>query len=99
MKGKGPRRERETTISFNEEEDTAQVWTASEPMYRKLRKKGYYPSEDNERSATFLVPKKQVSIRKIKVLTEKQKTTLTKRAGFMRNALINTREKAPNSSE
>ena len=99
MKGKGPRIERDTTISFNEEEATAHIWTASQPMYRRLRKMGYCPFEDNERSASFNVPKKCVSVRKPKVLTEKQKTNLTKRAVFMRNALINSREKAPNSSE
>ena len=99
MRAKGPRYERETTIRFNEEEEIAHIWTASQPMYRRLRKMGYCPSEDNERSAIFKVPKKCVSIRKLKVLTEKQKTNLTKRAVFMRNALINSREKAPNSLE
>ncbi len=99
MKGKGPRIERDTTITFNEEEETAQIWTASGSVYRRLRKMGYCPSEDNERSSSFKVPKKCVSVRKPKVLTEKQKTNLTKRAVFMRNALINSREKAPNSPE
>ena len=64
-----------------------------------LKKQGYEPVEDSERSAWFKVPKKCVSIRKPKVLTEKQKTNLTKRAVFMRNALINSRKKAPNSLE
>ena len=99
MKGKGIRQERETVIVFNEADDSASIWTASEPVYRKLKRLGYEPVEDTERSATFEVPKKCVSIRKPKVLTEKQKTNLTKRAVFMRNALINSREKASNSSE
>ncbi len=99
MKGKGPRYERETSITFNEEDETAQIWTFSEPMYRKLIKMGFSPSEDNERSASFTVPKKCVSIRKLRVMTDKQKTDLSKRAILMRNALINSREKAPNSSE
>jgi len=99
MKGKGIKQERETVIAFNEADPSASVWTASESVYRKLKKQGYKPVEDTERSATFEVPKKCVSIRKPKVLTEKQKTNLTKRAVFMRNALINSREKASNSSE
>ena len=55
--------------------------------------------EDRERSASFKVPKKCVSVRKPKVLTEKQKTNLIKRAVFMRNDLITSRAKAPNSPE
>jgi len=99
MKGKGPRIERETIIRLNEEEEIAHIGTASGPMYRRLKKLGFDPTEDGERWASFKVPKKCVSIRKPKVLTEKQKTNLTKRAVFMRNALINSREKAPNPSE
>ncbi len=73
MKGKGPRLERETTITFNEVEDTASIWTASEPMYRKLKKLGFYPVEDRDRSATFEIPKKCISVRKPKILSEKQR--------------------------
>jgi hypothetical protein len=29
MKGEGPKRERETIINFNEEDETATLWTAS----------------------------------------------------------------------
>jgi len=72
MKGKGPRRERETIISFNEEEETAHVWTASESVYRRLKKQGYEPVEDTERSARFEVPKKCVSIRKAVAISDKQ---------------------------
>ena len=99
MKAKGPRIERETTITFNEEEETAHIWTFSQMEYRMLKKRGYEPVQDAERSARFEVPKKYVSIRKPRVLTKKQKTDLTKRAVFMRNALINSRQKATNSSE
>jgi len=53
MKGKGPRQERETTITFNEAEGTSSIRTSSEPMYRKLKKLGFYPVEDRDRSATF----------------------------------------------
>ncbi len=79
MKGKGPRSERETTITFSEDRDTASIWTSSEPMYRKLKKLGYSPTEDGERSATFNIPKKCVSIRRPVVITEERKAILRER--------------------
>ena len=72
MKGKGPRSERETTITFNEADSSAHVWTASEPVYRRLKKQGYEPVEDSERSALFKVPKKRVNIRKPITTSDKQ---------------------------
>ncbi len=72
MQGKGPRRERETNINFNEEEKTVSIWTASESVYRKLKKQGYVPVEDSERSARFEIPKKCVSIRKPISISDKQ---------------------------
>ena len=88
MTGKGPRLERETTITFNEVEDTALVWTASEPMYRKLKKLGFYPVEDRDRSATFQVPKKSVSIRKPIVLSEEQREALRERGKALGNGVF-----------
>jgi len=57
MTGKGPRRERETIINFNEEDDELSIWTASEQVYRRLRKAGFMPSEESDRSAVFKLPK------------------------------------------
>ena len=34
MENKGPRQERETVIRFDEEDETAEIWTASEIVYR-----------------------------------------------------------------
>jgi hypothetical protein len=55
MKGHGPRLERETIINFNEEEDIAWIWTASETVYRRLLKRlgRVYLTEDGERHAEF----------------------------------------------
>ncbi len=72
MKGKGQKQERETVISYNEADSLASIWTASEPEYRRLKKLGYEPVEDRERSAWFEVPKKCVSIRKPVATSEKQ---------------------------
>jgi hypothetical protein len=76
MKGKGPRIERETIVRWDEVNPMADVWTASEPVYRKLIKQGHRPKEDGERSASFEVPKRFVSIRPARVLTEKQRAVL-----------------------
>ncbi len=62
MEGKGPRHERETIINFNEEEETASIWTASESVYRKLLKRGYAPSEDSERHAVFTMLKRDIKL-------------------------------------
>ena len=64
MKASGPRNERETSIVFNEESDTASVWTASEVMYRKLKKQGFELTEDGERHAEFKCLKSQVKFAK-----------------------------------
>ena len=78
MKAKGPRYERETTITFNEVEETALIGTASGPMYRKLKKLGFDPTEDGERWAFFKVPKKCVSVRKPIATSDKQLKALEK---------------------
>jgi hypothetical protein len=78
MRGKGPKIERETIIRFDEVNPTADIWTASEPIYRKLLKQGHVPKEDGERSATFQVPKQSVAIRTRNALTDKQREVLQK---------------------
>jgi hypothetical protein len=62
MTGRGAKCERETIINFNEESDTASIWTASEVVYRRLKKLGYVPSQDNERSALFKMPKRDIKL-------------------------------------
>ena len=62
MIGKGPKQDRETIINFNEESDTASIWTASEVVYRRLMKIGYIPSQDSERSAVFTMPKRDIRL-------------------------------------
>ena len=59
MIGSGPRAERETVISFNEADEMATVWTASESVFRRLVKKlgRIYLTEDGERHAVFTFPR------------------------------------------
>lgn len=84
MKGKGPKLERETIINFNEVEPNASIWTASEPIYRKLLKLGYEPIEGSDRSATFEVPKRLVSVRKPRKISEAHPTSLAEKARLLR---------------
>jgi hypothetical protein len=64
MTGKGPRQERETIINFNEAKPNAHIWTASEIIYRKLKKAGFYPYDEGERHAAFHVPRSTIRIPK-----------------------------------
>jgi hypothetical protein len=68
MKGEGPRIERETTIVFNEEEETASIWTASDTVYRRLLKRlgRAYLTENGERHAVFTFPKEFIGLPRLK---------------------------------
>jgi hypothetical protein len=86
MKGKGPRIERETVINFNEEEKTTWIWTASEPVYRKLLKRlgSEYMTEDGERHAVFVFPSNFLSLPRTKakrVLDPDRRAKLAARMG------------------
>ena len=62
MRGIGPRDERETIINWSEDSDMATIWTSSETVYRRMKKRGWFPSEDGERHAMFEVPKRLVRL-------------------------------------
>lgn len=64
MKAKGLRQERETIINFNDGENTAYVWTASDTIYCALTLKGYKPIADDGRSASFKIPKADIRLPK-----------------------------------
>lgn len=66
MKGKGIKIERETVITFNEDEDNAQIWTASEVVHNRLKKRlgTDYMIEDGERHSTWKMPKKLIRLPK-----------------------------------
>ena len=99
MRGKGPRIERETIINFNEAEPDASVWTASEPMYHKMLRAGYQPSEDSERSATFMVPKKLVSVRKARHISAARRKELAVKARSIRRPTVITEAKHVNNRD
>jgi len=92
MKGKGLRRERETIINFNEEEETASIWTASETVYRRLLKRlgRQYLTEDGERHAEFKFPKQLISRPRVKakrVLTDAQRVQMASRMSRTRQVI------------
>ena len=62
VQGKGPREERETVVNWSEDSDMATIWTSSETVYRRMKKRGWFPSEDEERHAMFEVPKRLVRL-------------------------------------
>jgi hypothetical protein len=84
MTPKGPRSERETVIDFNEEEETATIWTASGPMDRRFRKLGLKVIEEGDRNAVFQCPKSQVKIRREKVLSAERRASLSNRMRLAR---------------
>ena len=81
MIGSGPRAERETVINFNQADETATVWTASEQVYRKLMKKlgRVYLTEDGERHAVFTFPRQLIRLpqaKTVRKLSEARKVKL-----------------------
>jgi tRNA splicing endonuclease len=95
VKGKGPREERETIINFNEAEDTASIWTASETVYRQLRKRGYTPFEDCDRHAKFEVMKRDVKLPRPKRQREmsQEHREAVRKALSMRRSLVKQQAK------
>jgi hypothetical protein len=80
--------ERETVIVFNDEEGTAILDTASPVMQRRMDKLCSKSNDINctsrgERYARYVFPKKCVSIRIPRQLTESQRAELASRASAM----------------
>src|SRR4051794_19572690 len=99
MKGRGPRVERETIILFNEAEPDASVYTASNTYYRKMISAGHQPSEESAHSATFIVPKKLVNVRKERKITDKHRATLAKKAPSLRSRTVITEAEHVNNGD
>jgi hypothetical protein len=84
MTPKGPRSERETIINFNEDDETATIWTASGPMDKRFRKLGLEVIEEGERHTVFKCLKSQVKVRRLKVLSADYKASLSNRMRLAR---------------
>lgn len=68
MKASGPREERETVIVWSDADELASVWTASDVVYNRMKKRGWVPVEDGERHALFQVPKENMKLPRQKSL-------------------------------
>ena len=90
MKAKGPKTERESMIRWDEASDDAELWTASQPVYRQMVKRGHQPIADTERSATFRFPKKLVAIRKPRELSTGHRRKLAETARRLRDGTVTT---------
>lgn len=81
--------EQETSITYNREEDTATVYTASPVDIRKLDKLYSQRSNDmkleasTDLSRTYSIPKKWIKIVPSRILTEEQKEEIRQR--FIKN--------------
>jgi hypothetical protein len=87
MTPKGPRSERETIINFNEEEETATIWTASGPMDKRLRKLGLEVIEEGDRHTVFKCLRSQVKVQRLRVLSPQQLEAAREKAKRMRRRL------------
>lgn len=73
------RLERETTITFNEAESEAMVWSASQPVLRRLKKMGFEPYRNDGEGKSFKLPKKLISIRFPRIVSEAAKNAFKER--------------------
>lgn len=96
MKAKGERIERETMITWNEMDDAAYIWTASDSVYRQLLKRGYHPTEDGERHAQFEVAKRDIKLPRRKRKMSPEQRERLKSTGFSRKSHTGTAPKGPN---
>ncbi len=74
--------ERETVITFNDEENTASVYTCNKSLMKKLDKicgenHSFRMRDSNNCSATYILPKRQISIRAPRVMSEETKSKLS----------------------
>ena len=93
MTPKGPKSERETVINFNEEEETATIWTASGTTDKRLRKLGLEVIEEGDRHTVFKCLRSQVKIRRLKVLSADHRASLSNRMRLARQGQVITTAK------
>jgi hypothetical protein len=81
--------ERETIISFNDDEKTAEVYTCNYAWMRKMDKlceefpETFVLKRQDAHSKTYDIPKKFVAIRKPRILTDEQKQKQAERMRIM----------------
>jgi len=74
------RLEQETIINFNQEEDAANLYTASPAIYRRMTKRGFKAEKLDDGSWVFEIPRRAVRLpSKPRSLTAKQKKEASER--------------------
>lgn len=86
--------ERETIIIYNEEEETSIISTYHKPLIRQLKKifekrfdEMVIGEPDSTGAINIEIPKSWIKIKPTKILTEKNKQELIKRAKNMTNSV------------
>lgn len=80
--------ERETTVTYNAEEDVACVWSADPVFQRRMEKLGVEPCRVDRRgehgeSRSYRVPKKWVKVKPPRQLSPEQLATSRENARFL----------------
>jgi hypothetical protein len=68
-------------------------------MYRKLLKLGYEPTEGSDRSATFEVRKRLVSVRKPRKISDAGRAQLAEKARLLRSGPVITEAEGADERE
>lgn len=74
--------EQETSVTFNQEEDEAIIWTASPAHLRRFARMGYPVHRNDGEGRSFKVPKTAITFRKLgqkRVISEEQRKVLSER--------------------
>lgn len=82
--------ERETIIIFNEENDTATVYTCNKPLMKKLdsyceKNTRYIVKKQDEYSKEYEVPKRSVNIRFLAIISDETRAKMAARAKRLSN--------------
>ncbi|MBI3065675.1 MAG: hypothetical protein HYY82_12175 [Deltaproteobacteria bacterium] len=99
MRGIGPRYERETIIRFDEDSQDADIWTASETVYRRLLKRGYKPYEDEQRHAAFRMPRAEIKLPRPKRKASPEHAARLKQARSSRQGLVEIEADGANGAD
>lgn len=93
------RLERETIINFNEEEETASLYTASEVVYRRMLKRGFVPvdkytMDGRECGWTFEIPRKSIVLPRLpRQMSQEKRLSLSARGKVAIQALHAKRQR------
>jgi hypothetical protein len=74
--------EKETTITFNDDDLDAIIWSASPTFWNRMARRGFVPTQQTRHSRSYRIPKKLLAIRKPRLLTQEEHARRTKSGRF-----------------